>query len=273
MSRDVTTKAIYAEVYREDGHDYGDFAGGGEAHPDQAAMMLRYVAAYNVTEADAVLEVGCGLARLSALHPGWRGIEYSATAIELAKRRYGDDLNIVEGDARDLPVASNSIDILFSFAALEHVPEVEKAFAEIERVVKPGGVALLSPAWNCRPWTVKKLQRRPYSELGLAEKLGKLLIPLRNNLFFRLLCSLPSRLWRELSLLERRPVPLDYRTLKPDFSLWERYGHESDDDAFVSIDAHAGIVFFVSRGWRCDSHPNFLKRFACRGEEIVVVKP
>ena len=268
----VSTKALYAEIYREDGHDYGDFAGE-EAHPDQVAVMRRYLAAYSIPEDATVLEVGCGLARLNHIHPGWCGVEYSSTAIRLAKRRYGNGLNVVEGDARDLPVVSDSIDILFTFAALEHVPAVEGAFAEITRVVKPGGVAVLSPAWNCRPWTVRKLHQRPYRELSLYEKIGKILIPLRNHLLFRMLCSIPARAWREARLRIKSAVNLDYRSLDPDFSLWERYGHDSDDDAFVSIDAHAAIIYFLSRGWRCESHPNFIRRFGCRGEEIVVSKP
>jgi len=269
----ANTKAIYREVYREDGHDYGDFAGGGEAHPEQAALMRHCLDRYAIGPGAAVLEIGCGLARLNDIHPGWRGIEFSVTAISLAKRRYGENLAIVEGDARELPVVSSSIDALFSFAALEHVPEVERAFGEIERVLKPGGVAVLLPAWNCRPWTVKKLQQRPYSELSLSEKLGKALIPLRDHIVFRLLGSLPARLRRELRLLMRGPIVLDYRALSPDFSLWERYEHISDDDAFISIDAHAAIIYFVSRGWSCPSHPTFGARFGCRGGEVIIVKP
>lgn len=77
----------------------------------------------------------------------------------------------MQGDARDLPVPSGSVDFLFSFATLEHVPRVEEAFAEIDRVLAPNGLSLLCPAWNCRPWTVKKLQQRKYCELSLFDKM------------------------------------------------------------------------------------------------------
>ena len=212
--------------------------------------------------------------RLHKCHPNWRGFEYSSTAVELAKQLHGKSLNIFEADARHLPMPSNSVDLLFSLAALEHIPQVEKAFLEIERVIKPGGLAILGPAWNCRPWTVKKLQQRPYSELAVSEKAGKFLIPLRNNLIFRLICSVPSRVIGEgRLLLSSKGVALRYRKLEPDFKLWEKYSHISDDDAFVCLDAHAALVYFASRKWTTESHPNFARRFSCRAEVIIVRKP
>jgi hypothetical protein len=158
-----------------------------------------------------------------------------------------------------------------SFDTLEHIPDVEKAFDEIVRIMKPGGTAFLMPAWNCRSWTVKKLPMRRYSELFLSEKIGKFLIPLRDNLYFRLACSLPARLGREARVLLGRKVPIDYHKLSPDFSLWARYDHTADD-AFAATDAHAALAYFVSRGWKTPSHPTFWKRFSCRDEAIVVQK-
>lgn len=268
----IDTKAIYTEVYRADGHDYGS-AHDGEMDPAQFNEIRGWIQRLGISEDASVLEVGCGLGHLHVCHPGWRGVEYSTTAVELARKRHGDSLPILEGDARNLPVVSESIDLLYTFAAFEHVPQLEKAFAEVERVVKPGGVAVIGVAWNCRPWTVKKLQQRPYSELSLSEKIGKWLIPLRNNLYFRMFCSIPARLWREIRMAAGMRLPLEYSDLHPDFTLWDRYEHISDDDAFVKIDAHSGINYFVSRGWACVSHPGFMRRFGCRGSEIVVIKP
>lgn len=276
MNNFKDTKDIYAEVYKTEGHDYGSYQD--KLYSDQRSSALLktitdYMQKYSLNENSSVLEIGCGLGHLNHCHPNWKGLEYSSTAAILAKNLYGDDLNISEGDARELPFTSNSVDFLYSFAALEHIPKVEKAFSEIERVLKPGGVAILSPAWNCRPWTVKKLQQRPYSELKFSEKVGKSLIPLRNNLIFRMLCAFPLRLRREASLLlNLRPCDLQYNKLEPDFSLWNKYKHISDDDAFINIDAHAAIMYFISRKWRCESHPKFINRFGCRGEEIVVKK-
>jgi SAM-dependent methyltransferase len=240
----------------------------------QRDLFKQKLAHFRIPDDATVVEVGCGLGHLHVCHPNWRGFEYSDQAVKLGKARYGEKHNLSEGDARALPLESDSVDFLASFDALEHIPDVEKAFAEICRIIKPGGVGFLMPAWNCRSWAVKKLGVRPYSELSLSEKIGKFLIPLRDNLYFRLLCGLPARLGREIRLLfGAKDIALEYRKLSPDFSLWTRYDHAADDDAFASIDAHAALAYFVSRGWKTPSHPTAWKRFSCRGEAILVQKP
>lgn len=267
------TKALYLEMYKitVEHSKRGLFAN--ELREPQRELFSRYLALHRIADHATVVEVGCGVGHLHVCHKNWRGFEYSGFAVQLAKERYGEDLNIAEGDARTLPLDEASVDFLASFDTLEHIPDVEKAFAEIGRVIKPNGIGFLMPAWNCRSWTVKKLQMRPYSELSLSEKIGKFLIPLRDSLGFRLVCGLPARLSREIRLLFGLETPLEYRKLKPDFSLWTRYDHTADDDAFASIDAHAALSYFVSRGWKAPSHPTFWKRFSCRGEPILVQKP
>lgn len=267
------TKALYAEMYKigVEHEKLGLFAN--DMREPQRDLLNRYLAQYGIADHATVVEVGCGLGHLHVCHRNWRGFEYSGVAVELAKERYGQDLKIAEADARDLPLADGSVDFLASFDTLEHIPDVEKAFAEIARIIKPNGIGFLMPAWNCRSWMVKKLEFRPYSELSLSQKIGKFLIPLRDNLYFRLLCGLPARLSREARLLFGMKVPLEYDKLDPDFSLWTRYDHTADDDAFASIDAHAGLSYFVSRGWRTPSHPTFWKRLSCRGEPILIQKP
>lgn len=237
------------------------------------SVLTQWMDRLNIPDEAKVVEIGCGMGYLHACHPNWHGIEYSSTAVKRAKEIFGINLNIEQGDARCLPLETGSVDFIFSFAALEHVPEVEHAFQEIGRVLKPRGAALISPAWNCRPWTVRKLEIRPYSDLSLLEMGEKALIPLRNNLAYRAVMSMPARIWRELLYGFKRKVPLQYKRLSPDFSLNERYPHISDDDAFVSMDAHAGLMYYLADGWTSPSHQAFLRRIMMRGEGIVVVKP
>jgi len=287
MSRKVflerlDTKSLYSEVYKAEGYDYGgvmakakrDDGLDGQAQDPKLSKVKAYIRLYGIGDGERVVEVGCGLGHLNSCHRNWEGLEYSATAVQLAKEIHGESLRIIEADARALPIETCTVDFLFSFAALEHVPDVEKAFFEIKRVLKPNGLAMLAPAWNCRPWTVKKLQQRPYSELGIIQKLEKFLIPMRNHLAYRMILVVPVRLMREILLaVGSSPMVLQYRKLEPDFSLWDRYPHISDDDAFVSIDAHAALTYFASRNWEILSHPTIVRRLICRGEEIVVRKP
>lgn len=271
----VNSKALYNSVYDTSTVNYGSIGlDVSERYLPFLKLIKNYIQDFNLNHEACILEVGCGLAHLHLCHPNWKGIEYSRTAVEQAKSHFGSGLNIVEGDATKLCVDSETVDFYFSFAALEHVPEVHLAFAEIERVVRPGGYAMLAPAWNCRAWTVKKLQQRPYNELKFSEKLEKFSIPVRNTLAYRFFFSVPFRIKREIAvLLGERKLALDYTPLRPDFSLWDRYPHISDDDAFVSMDSHAAILYFLSRGWQVVSHNGILSRLFCRGEEVVVRKP
>ncbi|MFN0243019.1 MAG: glycosyltransferase [Planctomycetota bacterium] len=54
-------------------------------------------------------------------------------------------------DCRELPYADASFDVAFSSAAFEHVHELDRAFAEIRRVLRPGGalVTNFAPIWSC----------------------------------------------------------------------------------------------------------------------------
>lgn len=274
----LNTKKIYDEVYNVGGINYGSLDANlvGKKFPQKKINLISfYLKKFMIPVSANIVEIGASLGHLHVCHPNWIGIEYSATAVRLAKQIYGVDLNIYEADARDLPLKNESVDFLFTFATLEHVPEVENAFSEIERVLSPAGIAVISPAWNCRSWTVEKLIQRRYDELDTKKKFEKALIPIRENLLYRMLCSLPHRIYGELLLIfsKKRSIKLRYEKLYPNFSLWDKYPHISDDDAFVSMDAHAALVYFISRGWISKSHPNFLRRFCCRGGEIIVQKP
>lgn len=50
-----------------------------------------------------------------------------------------DKVNLVEGDAMDLPYEDNSFDSAMSAFALRNVPSIEVTLQEMMRVVKPGG--------------------------------------------------------------------------------------------------------------------------------------
>lgn len=270
----MDTKRLYSDAYRAYAayHEKNMYLN--ELRQPQLELVKHFIARLPVAPDAKVVEIGCGLGHLHISHPNWQGFEYADSAVALAKKIHGPQLDIVEADARALPLETGSVDFLFSFDALEHIPEVERAFDEIVRTIRPGGAGYLHPAWNCRPWQVKKLEVRPYSELSLPARIGKFLIPLRDNLLFRLAYNLPGRIVREARLLfGERDIPLGYRRLHPDVSLWARYDRNADDDAFVSMDAHAALTYFVSRGWATPSHPGFWKRFSVRAGGILVRKP
>lgn len=152
------------------------------------------------TKTDAkILEIGCGMAFLSKIHSGWHGAEYSKTAVERVKAREGEETRIFEEDVQALSFPDKSFGAVFSYAALEHVPDPNRAFVEIDRILR--GDALIAPTWNCRAWTVKKIEQRPWSDLNLMEKLERISIPLRERIVFSAMVALPKRFWTEVLML------------------------------------------------------------------------
>jgi arsenite methyltransferase len=98
----------------------------------------------------SVLDVGSGAGTdllLAARHvgPSGRAIGIDMTAEMRERARAGArqcdlrHVEVLEGDATHLPVEDASIDVVISNGVLNLVPEKERAFAEIARVLRPGG--------------------------------------------------------------------------------------------------------------------------------------
>lgn len=80
-----------------------------------------------------VIDIGCGYGRNKAIVESvggeWIGVE-----------PFEGGQHTVVGSAEDLPFEDNSFDVAIMDAVLEHIPDVGKAFSEVARVLKPGGV-------------------------------------------------------------------------------------------------------------------------------------
>ena len=51
----------------------------------------------------------------------------------------GLEVKTVRTEAEVLPFADESFDLVFGHAVLHHIPDLERAFAEFQRVLRPGG--------------------------------------------------------------------------------------------------------------------------------------
>src|ERR1019366_1977124 len=72
-------------------------------------------------------------------------VDASAAMLQAAKKRlHGfDNIDLRRGDLEALPVEEARLDAATLMLVLHHVPEPEKAIAEVARVLKPGGRLLL----------------------------------------------------------------------------------------------------------------------------------
>jgi hypothetical protein len=147
------------------------------------------------------------------------------------------------------------------------VSEPEQALLEMRRVVKPGGLILLKPAWHCRWWRCEGIPVRPYADLTLRQKWVKLTLPIREALAVRAARQLLIRSWRVLySAVCRDALPLAFERLKPDRNKYWMV----DSDAACSLDPLDLILWFRSRGDAVLSHPTFVGVFLSRHEPLLI---
>jgi SAM-dependent methyltransferase len=99
---------------------------------------------------DRVLDIGAGsgtdtLIAARAVAPGGRVFALDMTPAMLAKLRKNvalagaANVEVVEGNAESVPLPDASVDVVTSNGVLNLVPDKAKAFAEIFRVLRPGG--------------------------------------------------------------------------------------------------------------------------------------
>lgn len=99
-----------------------------------------------------LLEIGCGIGidTLTLASLGFRevlGIDLSETAIDIA-RCNAETKNIAnvrfeKANGEKLNFPDDCFDFVYSFGVIHHTPSIKKAIAEIYRVLKPGGRAMV----------------------------------------------------------------------------------------------------------------------------------
>jgi len=98
----------------------------------------------------SVLEIGCGLgtdgAQFAKAGAHYTGVDLTEAAIELARKRFeiaGLPGEFRVADAENLDFADESFDRIYSHGVLHHTPDTARGVAEIHRVLKPGGRAMV----------------------------------------------------------------------------------------------------------------------------------
>jgi len=135
-------EAFYEEFFRSD-------------HLLQFEYDLRTIL-HNQTLLDALppldhqiraLDVGCGVGyTLRRLPDGFEkiGVDYSFSALKLAKQQLGQAVGLVRSSGCALPFEDDSFGLVTCIEVLEHLEDDSKAVSEISRVLKPGGFLIAS---------------------------------------------------------------------------------------------------------------------------------
>jgi len=106
----------------------------------------RQTRALRLQNGAAVLDLGCStglflrsLSTLVSIVPF--GIDVSLGSLARAARAMPNGCWLL-GQADNIPVVDESMDAVFAFDVLEHVPDMARAIGEVARVLRPGGKAL-----------------------------------------------------------------------------------------------------------------------------------
>ncbi|MEH6582231.1 MAG: malonyl-ACP O-methyltransferase BioC [Halioglobus sp.] len=135
---------------------------------DSAAQLQRAVGTrllestdYTAAAPELVLDLGCGT---GYFHPALKrrfpsahyvGLDLAPGMVQFARAQFPDEQKWLVADAEGLPLAANSVDLVFSSLAIQWCHSPQRLFAELARVLKPGGRCVFT---SLGPETLKELR-------------------------------------------------------------------------------------------------------------------
>ena len=116
--------------------------------------LARYHFARQFVKGKRVLDAACGsgygTAMLAESASSVIGIDISREAVGYARSNYaaaaaaGAEIDFSEGDCLALPFTDESLDVVVAFEIVEHLKDATGFLRELRRVLRPGGLLLLS---------------------------------------------------------------------------------------------------------------------------------
>lgn len=128
------------------------------------------------TQNNKILDVGCGTGGdMLLLHEFGEvvGLDFVDEAFKFAKNK--GFVELVLADVVDLPFSDSSFNIVVALDVMEHIKEDQKAFREVYRVLKPGGVFVCtvpSYKWLWSQHDEVLHHKRRYGKKELLQKLA-----------------------------------------------------------------------------------------------------
>jgi arsenite methyltransferase len=159
---------------------------------DMVAQRRAMLDALDLDHGERVLEVGSGngifarqMLEIVGASGHVCGVDRSGPMIKLAEGICPHG-RFIKGDATDLPVEDQSFDVVTASQLLCFIPDVDKALAEMFRVLRRGGRLVIldsdwsSLVWNCRDQALMdraiRLLTSPYADAHVPRTLSRRLI-------------------------------------------------------------------------------------------------
>jgi len=166
-------------------------------------LLRSVLASLNITKNRVCLEVGCGTgANLRiVLTAGLYGIglDRSFYALSLLKRK--ENLPLLAGDLKDLPIKTKSVGLVIAADVLEHLEDDAKGIIESYRVLGKGGILLVTvPAFNFL-WGIQDSvtgHKRRYSRKEINHKLKAVGFDVLKSSYFNFFLFFPILIARRI---------------------------------------------------------------------------
>jgi SAM-dependent methyltransferase len=126
----------------------------------------------------SVLDIGCGVGNyhklLSPSFARLAGVDVSSECIATARSR-NVDVEYKSYDGLTLPYGSGSFDLAFTICVMHHVPpsQWQNFAAEMHRVVRPGGLALVFEHNPLNPLTMRAVNNCPFDDDAVLLRSGR----------------------------------------------------------------------------------------------------
>jgi len=141
-------------------------------NPLHHRLLSAYVFSQKYIRGD-VLELGCGEGRgidiILKESKSFTAIDKIKDVIEKLSLKYRDNVFISSNFPPLSDIEDNSFDTIISFQVIEHIQDDTQYISEIERILRPGGVALITTPnikmtltrnpWHVREYTSEELNR------------------------------------------------------------------------------------------------------------------
>jgi 2-polyprenyl-3-methyl-5-hydroxy-6-metoxy-1,4-benzoquinol methylase len=103
--------------------------------------------ALNLAELNSVMDVGAEAGRFSQLsrtNPAETlSIDIDAYGLKRLKLK-NQNVDVIQADARKIPAKNETFDVIFMIEVLDYIPELDQAFAECFRTLKPNASLIVS---------------------------------------------------------------------------------------------------------------------------------
>ena len=151
------------------------------SHPGDTAIehLHRYAFAREYIEGKDVLDIACGEGYgshlMSNVAASVVGVDISPEVVAHACKKYGDKVTFSVGSCTDIPLDDASVDVVVSFETLEHLAEHELMLKEVKRVLRPGGILILSSPDKLN-YTILPKTQNPFHARELSKEEFRILV-------------------------------------------------------------------------------------------------